>query len=68
MLKKLCGGILTVGGILLGIKGLFSFDVLAWICGGAITVAARIGYALFALAAIGFIAACLNEKIKEKND
>ena len=40
-------GALNWGGI-----GLFSFDTVAWICGGSATIAARIIYTLVALAGI----------------
>lgn len=64
MFKKICIGILILGGMLLSLKGLFSFDALAWICGGAVTVAARIGYVLFGLAALGTLVSGLREKMK----
>lgn len=65
MFKKICMGILMIGGILLCLRGLLAFDVLAWLCGGAFTIAARIGYALFGLAVLGVIAASLRKKVKQ---
>ena len=45
--------ILTIIGALnWGSIGLFSFDVVAWICGGAATVFARIIYTVVALAGL----------------
>ena len=45
--------ILTIVGALnWGGVGLFGFDAVAWICGGATTVLARIIYTLVALAGI----------------
>jgi len=45
--------ILTViGGINWGSIGLFRFDIVAWICGGQLTSAARIIYTLVGLAAL----------------
>ena len=45
--------ILTIVGALnWGLVGLFAFDLVAWICGGATTVVARIIYILIALAGI----------------
>ena len=35
-----------------GLVGLFSFDLVAWICGGAATVLARIIYVIIALAGV----------------
>ncbi len=40
-------GALNWGGI-----GLFAFDTVAWICGGQLTIAARVIYTLVALAGI----------------
>ncbi len=45
--------ILTILGALnWGLVGLFSFDLVAWICGGAGSILARIIYVLIALAGI----------------
>ena len=45
--------ILTIIGALnWGSVGLFRFDLVSWICGGATTVAARIIYTVVALAGI----------------
>ncbi len=41
-----------VGALNWGLVGLFSFDLVAWITGGATTVIARIIYVLIALAGI----------------
>lgn len=45
--------ILTIVGALnWGLVGLFSFDLVAWICGGAGNILARIIYVIIALAGI----------------
>ena len=45
--------ILTIVGALnWGLVGLFSFDLVAWICGGATAILARIIYTIIALAGI----------------
>ena len=45
--------ILTIVGALnWGLVGLFSFDLVAWICGGATAIMARIIYTIIALAGI----------------
>lgn len=41
-----------IGALNWGSIGLFQFDLVAWICGGASTVAARIIYTAVALAGI----------------
>ena len=45
--------ILTIVGALnWGLVGLFSFDLVAWICGGATAILARIIYIVVALAGV----------------
>ena len=44
--------ITIIGALNWGSIGLFRFDLVAWICGGASTVVARIIYSLVALAGI----------------
>lgn len=44
--------ITIIGALNWGSIGLFQFDLVAWICGGASTVAARIIYSVVALAGI----------------
>ena len=41
-----------VGALNWGLVGLFSFDLVAWICGGATAIVARIIYTIIALAGI----------------
>ena len=42
----------VIGALNWGSVGLFQFDVVAWICGGAGTVLARIIYTIVALAGV----------------
>ena len=44
--------LVIVGALNWGLVGLFTFDLVAWICGGATTVVARIIYTLVAIAGI----------------
>ncbi len=44
--------IAIIGTLNWGSVGLFQFDLVSWICGGAATVAARIIYTVVALAGI----------------
>ena len=62
MLKTVCAAFMMAGGLNLGLVGLFSLDVIAWLCGGAETLAARIVYVLCALAATGFLIISRREK------
>lgn len=41
-----------IGALNWGSIGLFTFDIVAWICGGPTTIAARIIYSLVALAGV----------------
>ncbi len=41
-----------IGALNWGSIGLFKFDLVSWICGGATTIAARIIYTVVALAGI----------------
>ena len=41
-----------IGSLNWGLVGLFSFDLVAWICGGATTVLARIIYVIIALSGV----------------
>lgn len=52
MLDRIALALLIIGGINWGIFGLFEFDLVAWICGGAYTLAARIIYTLVGLCAL----------------
>lgn len=50
MLDRIALVLVIVGSLNWGAIGLFGFDMVAWICGGAGTLAARIIYTVVALA------------------
>ncbi len=52
IVNKIALVLAILGALNWGLVGLFSFDLVAWICGGAATVVARIIYVLIALAGI----------------
>ena len=52
IVNKIALVLAILGALNWGLVGLFSFDLVAWICGGATTVVARIIYVLIALAGI----------------
>ena len=52
ILNKLALALAIVGALNWGLVGIFTFDLVAWICGGATTVVARIIYTLVAIAGI----------------
>lgn len=52
ILNKIALALIIVGALNWGLVGLFSFDLVAWICGGATAILARIIYTVIALAGI----------------
>ena len=52
IVNKIALVLAILGALNWGLVGLFSFDLVAWICGGAATVIARIIYVLIALAGV----------------
>ncbi len=55
-----------IGALNWGSVGLFSFDVVAWICGGQTTLAARVIYVVVALAGLWCIS--LLFRSREENE
>ena len=56
MLDRISLILVVIGALNWGSIGLFGFDIVAWICGGAGTVLARIIYTVVALAGLWCIA------------
>ena len=52
IINKIALAIAIVGTLNWGLVGLFSFDLVAWLCGGAGTILARIIYVAIALAGV----------------
>ena len=52
VMNKIALAIAIIGALNWGLVGLFSFDLVAWLCGGAGTILARIIYVAVALAGI----------------
>ena len=52
LLDRICLSLIIVGAVNWGLVGLFSFDLVAWICGGSGTAVARIIYTVIALAGL----------------
>ena len=61
MLDRIALIIAIIGGINWGSIGLFNFDIVAWICGGQGSLAARIIYTVVGLASIWFISLLFRE-------
>lgn len=51
-MDKIALFLLIVGGLNWGLVGLFSFDLVAWVCGGSDSIISRIVYVLVALSAL----------------
>ncbi len=60
IINKIALIIAIIGTINWGLVGLFSFDAVAWISGGATTILARIIYVIVALAGIYCISLLFN--------
>ena len=59
-----------IGALNWGSIGLFQFDIVAWLCGGVGTIAARIIYTVVALAGIWCISLLFREResLESKGD
>ena len=69
LINKIALALAIVGALNWGLVGLFTFDLVAWICGGATTIVARIIYTLVAIAGIFCISMLFrrNDEITETN-
>lgn len=56
IMNKIALAIAIIGALNWGLVGLFSFDLVAWLAGGAETILARIIYVTVALAGVWCIA------------
>lgn len=52
IIDKIALALTIIGALNWGSIGLFSFDIVAWICGGGATILARIIYTVVALAGV----------------
>lgn len=52
---KVCIVLLIIGGINWGLVGIFSFNLVGWLCGGSASVLSRIIFGVVGLAALGAI-------------
>ena len=69
LVNKIALIISIIGSLNWGLVGLFSFDLVAWICRGATSVLARIIYVIVALAGIWCISLLFksNDEIAENH-
>ena len=61
MIDRIALIVAIIGGINWGSSGLFQFDLVAWICGGQGSLAARIIYTVVGLAAIWCVSLLFRE-------
>ena len=52
IMNKIALALTVIGALNWGLVGIFSFDLVAWICGGSGAILARIIYTVIALAGI----------------
>ncbi len=69
IVNKIALALAIIGALNWGLVGLFTFDLVAWICGGSTTVVARIIYTLVAIAGIFCISMLFkqNDEITESH-
>ena len=69
IVNKIALVLAILGALNWGLVGLFSFDLVAWITGGAATIIARIIYVLIALAGIWCISMLFmnDEEVRENH-
>lgn len=70
MLDRICLILVIIGALNWGSIGLFQFDIVAWMFGGADAIVSRIVYTLVALAGIWCISLLFRdrEEVVEKTD
>lgn len=66
ILKRLAVILLIIGGINWGLVGIFQFNAVAWICGGAASIFSRIIFTLVGLAAIVAIFTAFKDEKQER--
>ena len=52
MIKKICLALLIIGGLNWGLVGLFQFDLVGWLLGGAASIFSRVIFTIVGLAAV----------------
>ncbi len=67
IINKIALIISIIGALNWGLVGLFSFDLVAWICGGPTTLLARIIYVIVAIAGIWCISLLFHEDEEREN-
>ena len=64
LMDRLALIITIIGALNWGSIGLFNFDIVAWICGGPMSVVSRIIYTVVAIAGVW----CISLLFRDRND
>ena len=67
VLDKIALLLVIIGALNWGSVGLFSFDIVAWICGGSGSAAARVIYTVVALAGLWCISLLFRSRDEAEN-
>lgn len=67
LIDRIALAVLIIGGINWGSVGLFKFDIVAWIFGGAESIGARVIYVLVALCALWCISLLFRERVPSED-
>ncbi len=65
IIDKIALALVIIGALNWGSVGLFTFDLVAWICGGATTLLARIIYIAVALAGVWCVSLLFRDTAEE---
>ena len=68
LINKIALAIAIIGTLNWGLVGLFSFDLVAWIAGGASTILARIIYVIVALAGLWCITLLFTDTTEDERE
>ena len=66
VLDKIALLLVIIGTLNWGLVGLFSFDLVAWICGGSGAIVARIIYTVIALAGVWCVSLLFRDKAESR--
>ena len=68
LVNKIALSLAIIGTLNWGLVGLFSFDLVAWIAGGASTILARIIYVIVALAGLWCITLLFTDTTEDERE
>ena len=68
MLDRMALIFVILGGIDMGSRGLFRFDIISWICGGPATLVSRIVYTVVGLSALWCVSLLFRQRTEILDD